>query len=61
MNDSKLIDILGGTSEVARLCQVRAASVSEWRHRGIPRARRMYLELIRPDAFREASESQAAA
>lgn len=49
--DSLIIDALGGTAEVARLCAVKAPSVSDWRKTGIPRARRMYLELIRPDAF----------
>lgn len=47
--DSELIDALGGTAEVARLCDVKPPSVSEWRLTGIPRARRMYLMLIRPD------------
>jgi len=49
--DSEVIDRLGGTMAVTRLCQVKSASVSKWRKTGIPRARRMYLELIRPDAF----------
>lgn len=51
MNDSAIIDALGGTAEVARLCNVRPPSVSEWRVRGIPAARRMYLEVLRPDVF----------
>lgn len=51
MTDSDIIDALGGTTEVARLCEVQPPSVSEWRRTGIPRARRMYLQLIRPDAF----------
>ncbi len=50
--DSELIDALGGTAEVARLCDVRPPSVSEWRIRGIPKARRMYLQLLRPDVCR---------
>ncbi len=49
--DSKIIDRLGGTTEVARLCQIKPPSVSEWRSTGIPPARRQYLELLRPDAF----------
>ena len=49
----EIIDALGGTSETARLCQVRPPSVSEWRkpERGIPQARLMYLKLVRPDVF----------
>lgn len=56
MTDSEIIDKLGGTAEVARLCQVRPPSVSEWRVRGIPQARRLYLALLRPDVF-EASDA----
>lgn len=47
-----LIDELGGTTAVARLCQVRPPSVAEWRQRGIPHARLMYLQAlahVRPD------------
>jgi hypothetical protein len=51
MTDSDIIDRLGGTSEVARLCQVKPPSVSEWRQNGIPAARRQFLELLKPDAF----------
>lgn len=50
-DDSRIIDLLGGTVEVSRLCEVRPPSVSEWRHRGIPKARRQFLQLLRPDLF----------
>jgi hypothetical protein len=50
-NDSDIIDRLGGTTEVARICQIKPPSVSEWRTTGIPPARRQYLQLLRPDAF----------
>jgi hypothetical protein len=36
---------------VARICKVKPPSVSEWRRRGIPDARRQFLELLRPDVF----------
>jgi hypothetical protein len=52
--DSEIIDRVGGTTEVARICQIKPPSVSEWRATGIPPARRQYLELLRPDAFSEA-------
>ncbi|MEO5811569.1 MAG: Rha family transcriptional regulator [Rhodanobacter sp.] len=48
---NNVIDNLGGTFAVARLCQVRPPSVSEWRRTGIPAARLMYLRVIRPDVF----------
>ena len=56
--DSELIDRLGGTYEVARLCEVKPPSVSDWRWSGIPRARRMYLELLRPDVFQAIGTAQ---
>lgn len=48
---SEIIDRLGGTTEVARLCRIKPPSVSEWRATGIPPARRQFLELLRPEAF----------
>lgn len=48
---SELIDKLGGTTEVARLCDIRPPSVSEWRRKGIPKPWMKFLELARPDAF----------
>ncbi|MRV72536.1 hypothetical protein GJ700_12530 [Duganella sp. FT92W] len=47
----EIIDALGGTSEVARLCQVSNAAVSQWRENGIPNSRIMFLRLARPDVF----------
>jgi hypothetical protein len=49
--DSNVVDRLGGTTEVARMCRVRSQAVSQWRRVGIPSARRDYLQLLRPDAF----------
>lgn len=64
MNQNEIIDKLGGTAEVARLCQVKPPSVSQWRESGIPPARLMYLRVVRPDVFAvldTQSESQKAA
>jgi len=58
--DSKIIDALGGTAEVARLCKVKQPSVSEWRRAGIPRARRQYLELLKPSVFRSIAAEKVA-
>ena len=52
-NDSQIIDELGGTARVAELCQVACPSVSEWRIKGIPKARRMYLQVLFPEVFKE--------
>lgn len=52
MTDSDIIDALGGPSEVARLFDIKQPSVSQWRRDGIPKARRQFLQLYRPDLFR---------
>lgn len=54
-----LIDALGGTVETAKLCDVSSQAVSQWRQFGIPKARRMYLLLLRPELA--ASKEGAAA
>ena len=51
MNDSKIIDSLGGTDKVAALCALGKSAVSQWRKRGIPRSWLTYLKKIRPKAF----------
>ena len=53
MDANKIIDALGGTAAVARMCNVRPPSVSEWRRNGIPDARLQFLRLARPDVFDE--------
>lgn len=50
-NAAKIIDALGGTAEVARLFGVRMPSISRWRVAGIPGARMMYLQAVRPDVL----------
>lgn len=57
MTSSQIIDALGGTAEVARLCEVEMAAVSQWRHNGIPSARLMFLKLARPDLFAHEADS----
>lgn len=48
---SEVIDAMGGTGEVARLCEVSDAAVSQWRKYGIPKAQLKFLRLARPDIF----------
>jgi citrate lyase beta subunit len=48
---NKIIDDLGGTVEVSKLCHVTAQAVSQCRASGIPAARLMFLKLYRPDLF----------
>lgn len=56
-NPSEIIDRLGGTTAVARLCEIEPPSVSEWKKRGIPKAQLKYLRLLRPDVFGESATS----
>ena len=50
--DSLVIDRLGGAVATSRLCEVTPQAVSQWRRDGIPKARRMYLQVLRPEAFK---------
>lgn len=59
--DSQIIDRLGGTGFVARLCKVKPPSVSIWRTTGIPAARRQFLELKHPEAFESNVEAERGA
>ena len=43
LTDSAIIDLLGGTAKVARMCKVDPAAVSNWRVRGIPADKFMFL------------------
>lgn len=58
MDVNQIIDKLGGTSEVARLCEINPASVSEWKsNKEIPKARLMFLRLARPEVFADEVKS----
>jgi hypothetical protein len=48
-----IIDRLGGTSETARICDIKPPSVSQWRTDGIPKAQLKFLRLARPDVFED--------
>lgn len=45
---TKIIEALGGTAEVARLCEISMPSVSNWKQSGIPDARVKFLRLAAP-------------
>lgn len=47
--DAQLIDRLGGPVALATLCDVSSQAVSQWKRYGIPKARRQFLRLARPD------------
>lgn len=48
-----VIDRLGGTSEVARICDCKPPSVHAWRKTGFPKPRRQFLVLAFPWAFED--------
>jgi len=43
LTDTAIIDLLGGTAKVARMCRVDSAAVSNWKIRGIPADKYMLL------------------
>jgi hypothetical protein len=43
MTDNQLINKLGGTSEVSRICELHRSAVSHWRRNGMPRTWRIIL------------------
>lgn len=51
MKTQHIIEQLGGTAAVARLCAVKMSAVSQWKTNGIPKARLMYLKVIKPEVF----------
>ncbi|GGY67904.1 Cro/CI family transcriptional regulator [Pseudoduganella albidiflava] len=55
LNADQIIDACGGTSAVAKLFEISDAAVSQWRTAsgGIPKARLMYLKVVRPEVFLE--------
>jgi DNA-binding transcriptional regulator YdaS (Cro superfamily) len=43
MENNEIIDLLGGTTKVARLCGVSVPAASQWRKFGIPKDRLIFL------------------
>ena len=43
LSDSAIIDLLGGTNKVAKMCKVASTAVTQWRKNGIPADRYMFL------------------
>lgn len=58
-NPNDIIDRLGGTSETARLCEIKPPSVSDWRKHGIPKAQLKFLRAVRPDVFDDSPKPAA--
>lgn len=60
MTDSEIIDALGGTVEASRLFDITTSAISQWRTKGIPKARRQFLRIARPDLFPPPKPQEAA-
>lgn len=59
---SDIIDSLGGTVAVSKLCDISAPAVSHWKTRNkIPKAQMNYLRAIRPDVFSGNDQAKPAA
>jgi hypothetical protein len=43
LSDAQLIDLLGGSGRVAKLCNVTMPSVTHWRTRSIPHGQLLFL------------------
>ncbi|MGK2829217.1 hypothetical protein ACSI5F_03810 [Ralstonia pseudosolanacearum] len=56
-----VIDRLGGTTVVAKICEIKPPSVHEWREKGIPKPRLQFLRIAYPDAFEGLETSDPAA
>lgn len=47
----EIIRRLGGSTKTAELCEITTGAVSQWKKKGIPKPRLMFLKLARPDVF----------
>ena len=43
LTDSAIIDLLGGTNKVAKMCKIASTAVTQWRKNGIPADKYMLL------------------
>jgi DNA-binding transcriptional regulator YdaS (Cro superfamily) len=43
MTNNEIIQILGGTSKIAKLCGVSPAAACQWRKKGIPKDRLVFI------------------
>jgi DNA-binding transcriptional regulator YdaS (Cro superfamily) len=46
MENNEIINLLGGTSKVSRLCNVSPAAVCQWRKKGIPKDRLIFVAAL---------------
>jgi DNA-binding transcriptional regulator YdaS (Cro superfamily) len=46
MENNEIINLLGGTSKVSKLCGVSPAAVCQWRKNGIPKDRLIFVAAL---------------
>jgi DNA-binding transcriptional regulator YdaS (Cro superfamily) len=46
MENNEIINLLGGTSKVSRMCSVSPAAVCQWRKKGIPKDRLIFVAAL---------------
>lgn len=52
MDATKLIELLGGTTKVAEICDVTPGAVSQWKNNGIPKPWLRFFEIQHPEVFK---------
>jgi DNA-binding transcriptional regulator YdaS (Cro superfamily) len=45
-SDNQIIELLGGTKRVSKLCNVAPPAVTQWRSRGIPHGQLLFLAAL---------------
>lgn len=58
---SRIIDELGGTVAVAALFRLTKGAIAQWRDKGIPEARLMYLRVAHPELFEKGTDDETEA
>lgn len=43
LSDYQIIELLGGTTQVAKMCKVTAPAVAQWKSKGIPYDKMVFL------------------
>lgn len=51
--DSKIVARIGKNTTIAKECGITPQAISNWKKRGIPKARIKYLMLVFPHAFND--------
>jgi DNA-binding transcriptional regulator YdaS (Cro superfamily) len=56
MDAKQIIELLGGTSATARLCEVSRSAVSQWgKKNNIPKAQLKFLKVAKAEVFKTVS------